>query len=152
MALKTGNTDQVFQLAEDLAIPFARAFAVFVRTIHENERGKPFSKALDTLSRDPAVRKALERRLANAVAENDAAERAGRLREFEFKAGSPSEAVADRIKAIAKERGVSQNALASRLGVSPAVISRILRNPDRSKLDTLRRIADALDVSVRELV
>ena len=99
-----------------------------------------------------AKHRALERRLANAVAANDAAERAGTLRECEFDSRSPSHAVADRIKAIAKERGVSQNALASRLGVSPAVISRILRNPDRSKLDTLRRIAAALDVPVRELL
>lgn len=152
MTSKAATPPEVFELAEDLAVPFARAFAVFVRAIHENQSAKPFGKALDSLSRDPAVHKALERRLANAVAENDAAERTGRLREFEFKSQSPSQAVADRIKAIAKERGVSQNALASRLGVSPAVISRILRNPDRSKLDTLRRIAEALNVPVRELL
>jgi len=51
-----------------------------------------------------------------------------------------------------KQRGLNQRDLAKRLKGTPAVISRILRHPTRSKLDTLSRIARALDVPVRQLV
>ena len=56
----------------------------------------------------------------------------------------------NRIKIILKEKGVSQNELAERLGVTHAVVSRsIAGNPT---LKTLHAIAKALDVRVSDLI
>jgi transcriptional regulator with XRE-family HTH domain len=44
------------------------------------------------------------------------------------------------------QRDINQRDLSKRLKVTPAVISRILRHPTRSKLETLSRLARALDV------
>jgi ribosome-binding protein aMBF1 (putative translation factor) len=90
--------------------------------------------------------------LAQAIAENEAAEKAGTLEESEFTGNSPQESVRDRIRQLMKQRGLTQRDLAARMKVSPAVITRILKQPNRSRLDTLRRIARALDVPVGELV
>ena len=47
-----------------------------------------------------------------------------------------------------RERGVTQAELARRLDKSPTSISRILRNPERSRVDTIRQIAKALKVDL----
>ncbi len=90
--------------------------------------------------------------LAKAIRHADAQEAAGTLVAFEFTDNSPQESIALRVKQLMKQRGLNQRELAKRLKVTPAVISRILRHPSRSKLETLSRIARALDVSVRQLV
>src|SRR5947207_6393224 len=90
--------------------------------------------------------------LAKAIRYNDAQEAAGTSIAFEFTGNSPQESIAHRIKQLMKQRGINQRDLATRLKVSPAVISRILHHPTHSKLDALSRIARALDVPFRQLV
>lgn len=51
-----------------------------------------------------------------------------------------------------KARGLTQKALGDKLRLPQSQISRIERNPDRSSLKTLKRIAKALGVDVRALV
>lgn len=63
-----------------------------------------------------------------------------------------AKAVAARIRWVMHERGVSQAEVSDRVGVSPAVISRILKNPGRSRVDTIRKIAKALDVELRDIL
>ena len=57
-----------------------------------------------------------------------------------------------RIAECRKAKGVTQNDLAQRLKIDQSQISRIERNPDRSTLKTLKRIAKALGVDVRHLI
>lgn len=57
--------------------------------------------------------------------------------------------IADVIRAAAAKRGITQKQIAEDLGVSPAVISRILKKPDKSKLETLQRIGKVVGVSIR---
>jgi ribosome-binding protein aMBF1 (putative translation factor) len=112
-------------------------------------------KLLDTIPDKPASQRLqakLKKRLAKAIRYNDAQEKAGTSITFEFTGNSPQESIAHRIKQLMKQRGLNQRDLAQRLKVTPAVISRILRHPTRSKLETLSRIARALDVPVRQLV
>ena len=71
---------------------------------------------------------------------------------MDFTEDSPAQAAASRLRRVAKEQGVTQQELAKRLGVTPAVISRVFKIPNRSKVDTLRRIADALGVELVEIV
>lgn len=56
--------------------------------------------------------------------------------------------IADVIRAAAKQRGITQKEIADDLGVSPAVISRILKNPSKSKLQTLQRIGKVVGVTI----
>ena len=56
-----------------------------------------------------------------------------------------------RIKDIAKEKGITLNDLASRVNITQVSISRIVNAAAKPSLDTLEKIAIALDVQVYEL-
>lgn len=58
----------------------------------------------------------------------------------------------ERIANARKAVGLSQTALGAKLGVPQSQISRIERNPDRTTVRTLKRIAKALGVDVSALV
>jgi ribosome-binding protein aMBF1 (putative translation factor) len=57
-----------------------------------------------------------------------------------------------KIAAARKAKGLTQTQLARKLGLPQSQISRIERNPDRTTVRTLKRIAKALRVNVRTLV
>jgi len=57
--------------------------------------------------------------------------------------------IGERIRAIRKEKGMTQNDLAARLGVSQAMITQYeTRQREPKKMETVRKIAAALEVSV----
>jgi len=56
------------------------------------------------------------------------------------------------IAEVRKARGLTQTQLARKLGVPQSQISRIERNPDRTTVRTLKRIARALRVDVSKLI
>lgn len=58
----------------------------------------------------------------------------------------------DEIAAARKAAGLTQTQLAKKLGVPQSQISRIERNPDRTTVRTLKKIAKALGVDVSALV
>lgn len=58
----------------------------------------------------------------------------------------------ERIANARKAAGLSQTALGAKLGVPQSQISRIERNPDRTTVRTLKRIAKALGIEVSALV
>jgi len=51
-----------------------------------------------------------------------------------------------------REQGLSQLQLAERVGVSPPVISRVLKNPEKSRVETIRKVAAALDIELRDII
>lgn len=57
-----------------------------------------------------------------------------------------------RLAQARKEQGLSQKELGEKLGIAQTQISRIERHPDRTTLKTLRKIASALKVDVRNLI
>lgn len=57
-----------------------------------------------------------------------------------------------RIKEICKEKGIYLEELASLIGTSQASISRIITGKGNPTIDTLERIAKALNVSVNDLM
>jgi len=91
------------------------------------------------------------RELARAIDENEALEKAGKLEVLEINEDTASKMVAARLRWIIRDRGLTQKQLAEKIGVTPARISHVLRNPDRSKVDTLRKIARALDIDLRRI-
>jgi ribosome-binding protein aMBF1 (putative translation factor) len=93
---------------------------------------------------------ALARDLAQAITAHPA--KAGRSRWLEMTDETASKAIAERLRAIMKDRGVTQKALAAKLNVTPARVSHMLKRPAKAKFDTLRRIADALGVRLREIL
>ena len=56
-----------------------------------------------------------------------------------------------RIKEICKQQGTTLNALAERIGVSQPSISGIATGRQKPSLDTIEKIASALNVPVSEL-
>jgi transcriptional regulator with XRE-family HTH domain len=58
----------------------------------------------------------------------------------------------DRIRQLRMERGLSQAKLAVMADMDPATLNRLERGTGNPNLKTLQRIADALDISVAELV
>jgi len=60
--------------------------------------------------------------------------------------------VGTRLRAARREAGVTQTALAERIGVDQAVISRLERGVHRPRLDTLARVAEGLNLSVPQLL
>jgi len=137
---------------------FARAFAVFVQELAGTDArdktgcGEAQNHPSDDWSYVEEDDEALARELAQTIKENDALARAGKLEAVEVTDKSASKAIADRLRWIIKDRGLTQRELAKRVGVTPARISHVLRNPDRSKVDTLRRIAQALDINLRQIL
>ena len=59
---------------------------------------------------------------------------------------------ASRLKWLAFQLDLTQKEIARRVGVSPVVINRIFKNPDRSTVATLRKIAKAMNVKLIELI
>ena len=55
------------------------------------------------------------------------------------------------IKEIAKKKGVSMLELANRIGITPPSMSNIVNGKLTPSLETLEKIADALDVPIGEL-
>ena len=60
--------------------------------------------------------------------------------------------IRDRLLIALKRQGMTQTALAERLGKHPSQISRIFANPDKSQLRTLADIAEALGVDLSDIV
>ena len=58
----------------------------------------------------------------------------------------------DRIRQLRMERGLSQAKLAVMAGMDPATLNRLERGTGNPNLKTLQRMADALDISVSELL
>lgn len=59
---------------------------------------------------------------------------------------------AARLQWLAFQLDLTQKEIARRVGVSPVVINRIFKNPDRSTVATLRKIAKAMNVKLVELI
>lgn len=131
------------------AEPFARALAVFVKEMAKTEsrEGVVADHERDSLDDDD-----LEPQIAEIVKHNDRLAAAGQLDSLVLDEDAISKAVATRIRWVMNEQGVSQRQLAEQIGVSSSVISRVLKNPDRSKVETIRRIAEALDIELREIL
>lgn len=55
-----------------------------------------------------------------------------------------------RIKEVLKEKGITLKDLAAMLGITNVALSRIVNG--NTTIETLRKIAEALDVDIRELI
>ncbi|HUE72158.1 MAG TPA: helix-turn-helix transcriptional regulator [Pirellulaceae bacterium] len=119
---------------------FARALSVFVREM--SRQGVSNSEESDA---------SLMRRLETQVAENDRLEKLGKLKTVPFDGQAERRSISERIRAVMRERRMTQARLAKALGITPANISRILKNPERSKVETFERIARALNVDLDAL-
>ena len=56
-----------------------------------------------------------------------------------------------RIKELCKEKGLTLNTLADKVGISQPSISLIVNGKQKPSFDTLEKIAEALDVDIAEL-
>lgn len=138
-------------LTQRYAEPFAKALAVFVR---EMERERPtMAQSPDLSSENPEVVVSLDKRprAARAVADARRQLKEGRLETWPLAATIERQA-GNRLQHLLKQKGMTQAALARKLGVSPAVVNRVLKRPDRSMVATLRRIAAAIHAELWEII
>lgn len=143
------QVDKVREIVGSLGEPFARALGVFVGECLKIESAKSQLKGWMPLDRlDPELR----RRVQNAVQRDRDLERSGKLPKLELGPDTPVLLAASRLRDVLEERGLTQRQLAAMLKVTPAVISRVLKNPDRSKVVTLRKIAQALGVDLHQII
>lgn len=131
------------EMLERYGEPFARALGVFIR---EMARADQFSAAQSPVTDD----RALLGKLRSRAEENDRLEALGQLTPISFDAQSVRQSIAERVRGAMRKRGMSQAQLAQALKVTPANISRILKSPEKSKIETFQRIASALHVDLGE--
>lgn len=60
--------------------------------------------------------------------------------------------IGDRIRALRKEKGLTQKELAQKLGVSASMVGQYETNVRKPKLETLEKFASSLGVSITEIV
>lgn len=58
----------------------------------------------------------------------------------------------ENIKKIRKQKGFTQKELGQKLGISQAAIGQFESNKANSKMETIQKIADALNVSINDLI
>ena len=58
----------------------------------------------------------------------------------------------EKVKAARENKGLSQSALAKKMHVSQQAVAKYQKIIEQPKLATVRKIADALDVTISELV
>ena len=142
----------------ELGEPFARALAVFLREcrnargMRDPEASLRLLRVLGDLQTSEDLDPSLRARLDECVDADEAAAAEGTLEMVEFTSDSPAQAAGKRLRRVLRDRGISQKQLAKMLNVTPSVVSRVLKGPDRSKVATLRRMAAALGVELREIV
>ncbi len=133
------------EMLEQYGEAFARALGVFVQEIARGQRPAVAIPAAD--DRDEA----LHERLHARSSENDQLAKRGQLQPIPFDGDALRQTFSDRIRAVLRKRSMSQKQLAQSLGITPANISRILKRPEKSQVDTLERIAAALGVKLADL-
>jgi DNA-binding Xre family transcriptional regulator len=121
---------------------FARALGVFVRELARAD-GMKSAVAADNDEE-------LLGRIRARAKENDRLERRGRLKPIPFDVKAVRQTVAENIRAALGKRRMTQAQLAKALKITPANITRILKSPEKSKVETLERIAAALRVDIAD--
>ena len=142
-----GQGPSTRDLLDRLGEPFAKALAVFIREVLRTEQTAEGGPAPSWRELPVALRHESVLRWKRTTSCWPR-----KLRPVEFTDDSPAALAAGRLGRVARAKGISQKELAERVGVSPSFISKVFKQPDRSKVATLRKIAEALSVELREIV
>ena len=130
---ETGGSPLDDVLAQDLASygqPFAKALAVFVQEMRAAQR-RSASQAASATPAPP--------RVSSLVSAAELAESQDLDDVFPV-------SLAQRIRMAMASRGMNAVQLAEATGVSTSTISRLLQNPEKTRLTTLRKIAGVLGI------
>jgi DNA-binding Xre family transcriptional regulator len=127
------------EMLERYGEAFARALGVFVREVARGEQVQHDFADDET---------ALLSRLHARAADNDRLEHVGKLQPIPFDSAGVQRSIAERIRNQMQKRKLSQAQLARALDITPANISRILKSPAKSKVETLQRLAAVLHCDV----
>jgi DNA-binding Xre family transcriptional regulator len=150
MSLPTAAAEdrEVLELTERYGPAFAKALAIFVKELSNRSEIRSRASAVEA----PELPEKLQREAEAEIERNGRLRAAGELEAIEFTDDSPAIGLANRLRTVIRERRMSQKELAARLGVSPSFVSKVLRDPERSKIATLQRIAEALGTTLRQVV
>lgn len=172
MGNTVGMQDHMVQvLMTSCAQPFAKALATFISELLRQDPAQLAALVSQIRSADslpaghrsgsseeglPAsweeLPEALRKAVESEIQQNNKLLAAGKLECMEF-GGNPSATIAaNRLQQMMDRKEVTQKELARRLDVSPSFINKVFKQPDRSKVATLRRIAEALEVDLAEIL
>ena len=159
-AMSQTRTDSIAELlsrseaaTEVLGRIFARAFATYTVEVLTLLEGK--GVPLERVNQAGAAEVFGDDAFAGAPAwVKEAYERTKHTKEVVKPNGEEvrSRIIRNKLAQALQQRGMTQSQLAKQMGKSPAVISRIFRSPERSRLRTLQGIAEALDVDVTDIL
>ena len=136
------------EIMSEFARPFARALAVFVDELTRRQDG-PITSSREVYPAD--VEELDQQELEAEFAQVDKMASEGTLETLELTERTLPELITFRIRAALEAKGWSQARLAEEIGVSATVISRVLKQPDRSRVATLHRIASVLGIDLSRL-
>lgn len=145
-------------LIDAWSLRFARAYAEFVRTLSQGTAADSASVAQWKGGRfaveDVSIEEDAEgfRRMADGHKAFLASVKNSSAEVVDFDPAVPARKALGRLKEICKQRSIKQSDIARKLGVAPSVISRVFKHPERSRLQTLRKIADAAGIAMGELI
>ena len=146
-------------LIDAWSLRFARAYAEFVRTLTKGTGADSASTAVQWegerfAAEDVSSEEDAEgfRRMADGHRAFLASVKNGSAETVDFDPAVPASKALGRLKQICKQRSIKQSDIAHTLGVAPSVISRVFKHPERSRLQTLRKIADAAGIAMGELI
>ena len=155
-AVPGSDISRMGAILREFGEPFAHALAVFVREVALEQPGPSVNReggsVLGELQSFDELDPALRQRLTEVIEEEDRQREDAHPSGREFTEDTPAEFAASRLRRVAEQRGITQKAIAEKIGVTPAAINRVFQHPDRSKVTTLRRIADALGVELYEII
>ncbi len=153
--ITTKLNDRCQNFIAQVSGPFAKAFAVFIKELLNSGLWSDIGKKnVVTLNNIPwnswlDLPEELRNEFEREIRQNNEMLKRGEIGSLELNDECIAiSATANRLKQVLKEKGMSQKELANRLDVSPSFISKVLKNPDRSTVKTLRSIAKAIDVEL----
>jgi DNA-directed RNA polymerase specialized sigma subunit len=151
--MATTGRDSIDAIMTQYAVPFAKALAVFVREVELLHGNRPSASA-ETMwtTSDDDNDDSFHQELADAVATHRKLEKQGELEMLELAGDEVTRSIAERLRFLMASQHLTQKELARRMGVSAARVSQALKNPDHLKVDTLRKIAAAMGIGLREVL
>lgn len=143
------------ELMMQVSESFARAYAILVKELSDNFENQELLKKKvvdapwDTWDDLP---KALRDEFEKEIKKNDALLEKGEISSFHFDANGVAVISANYLKQLLAEKNISQKELAQRMHVSASHISKVLKDPTRSTVKTLQKIAKAIGVDLKLVV
>jgi len=137
---------QLKALTDDSADPYTKVLTASVRVAAETANSA--EELIEKLRSSETLKKASRRHIAQLQKEYRQAEKGGKAEWVDF---SDIPKPKPTLQSLVRQKGITQKELAKKTGMAAAMVSQVLKDPDQSKLVTVKRICHALGVELGDL-